>query len=108
MEFVSHATSGDDGTRHNLMVAGEFVGHYDMLDSGELANVYVAPEHRGRGHAATLLAHALRQYRRARIRPYLYCHADNAVALHAYRRAGFCRTNDGPYVKLALPAPADV
>ena len=72
------------------------------------SNVYVAPEHRGRGHAATLLAHALRQYRRARIRPYLYCHADNAVALHAYRRAGFCRTNDGPYVKLALPAPADV
>ena len=88
--FISHPTDNEKGTRHNLMLRGDlFVGHYDITESGELANVYVAEAHCRQGNAAKLLEHALQQYRLMRTAPYLYCSVDNATAQRLYRRIGF-------------------
>ena len=89
VSFVSHPTDGEAGTRHNLMSGDAFVGHYDILKSGELANVYVAEAHRRQGYAAKLLVHALQQYSLMGSEPYLYCSVDNATAQRVYGRAGF-------------------
>ena len=57
---------------------------------GEVAEVYVAPEHRGRGIARALLREAVRQFRERGVTlGYVWTRDDNAEAVKLYREAGF-------------------
>lgn len=78
--------------------------------SGYVAAVYVAPEHRGRGVLADLLAAAtdwLRERGLARAR--LHVHTANPRARRAYEKAGFVATGvqvtavNGPELEMELP-----
>ncbi|MHB8510264.1 MAG: GNAT family N-acetyltransferase [Candidatus Dormibacteria bacterium] len=65
---------------------------------GEVAEVYVKPEHRGRGHAKKLLVAAVDLFRRRRVTfASVWTHADNEAAVRLYRSAGF-----GPTEQLVL------
>jgi ribosomal protein S18 acetylase RimI-like enzyme len=57
---------------------------------GEVAEVFVDPEHRGRGIARALLRHAVRVFRgRGVTLGYVWTRPDNDAAIRLYRSAGF-------------------
>jgi ribosomal-protein-alanine N-acetyltransferase len=61
-----------------------------VVDEAEILSVAMAPEARGRGHAAPLLAHHLDELVRAGARSiHLEVEDSNAPALALYRRLGF-------------------
>jgi ribosomal protein S18 acetylase RimI-like enzyme len=57
---------------------------------GEVAEVYVAPEHRGRGVGEILMDQAVRLFRDRRVTlGYVWTRPDNEAAVRLYRSAGF-------------------
>lgn len=57
---------------------------------GEVAEVYVAPEHRGQGIARALLTEAVALFRERGVTlGYVWTRGDNEEAVRAYRTAGF-------------------
>ena len=57
---------------------------------GEVAEVYVAPEHRGRGVGEMLIDQAVRLFRERRVTlGYVWTRPDNEAAVRLYRSAGF-------------------
>lgn len=57
---------------------------------GEVAEVYVAPEHRGRGVGEMLIEQATRLFRERRVTlGYVWTRGDNEAAVRLYRSAGF-------------------
>jgi ribosomal protein S18 acetylase RimI-like enzyme len=57
---------------------------------GEVAEVYVAPEHRGRGIGDMLMEQAVRLFRERRVTlGYVWTRGDNEAAVRMYRSAGF-------------------
>jgi ribosomal protein S18 acetylase RimI-like enzyme len=57
---------------------------------GEVAEVYVAPEHRGRGVGEMLIEKATRLFRERRVTlGYVWTRGDNEAAVRLYRSAGF-------------------
>jgi ribosomal protein S18 acetylase RimI-like enzyme len=57
---------------------------------GEVAEVYVAPEHRGRGVGEILMDRAVRLFRERRVTlGYVWTRPDNEAAVRLYRSAGF-------------------
>ncbi len=57
---------------------------------GEVAEVYVAPEHRGRGVGDMLMEQAVRLFRERRVTlGYVWTRPDNEAAVRLYRSAGF-------------------
>jgi len=57
---------------------------------GEVAEVYVSPEHRGRGIGDLLMEQAVRLFRERRVTlGYVWTREDNEAAVHLYRSAGF-------------------
>ena len=57
---------------------------------GEVAEVYVAPEHRGRGVGDMLMDQAVRLFRERRVTlGYVWTRPDNEAAVKLYRSAGF-------------------
>ena len=57
---------------------------------GEVAEVYVAPEHRGRGVGDMLMEQAVRLFRERRVTlGYVWTRPDNDAAVRLYRSAGF-------------------
>lgn len=60
---------------------------------GEVAEVYVAPEHRGRGVATRLLREAVRLFKEAGVTlGYVWTRAENQDATRLYEGAGFAPT----------------
>lgn len=65
---------------------------------GEIAEVFVAPEHRSRGVARALLDRAVRLFRERGVTlGYVWTRTDNAAAISLYRAAGF---EDNPQLVL--------
>lgn len=98
----SAAGQGTDGAvRHAMVVAdvdGEVVGwttfgparSSDREGWGELAGLYVAPEHAGAGVGRALVAEVERRLAAAgHVRAYLWVLEGNAPAEHAYERYGW-------------------
>jgi ribosomal protein S18 acetylase RimI-like enzyme len=57
---------------------------------GEVAEVYVAAEHRGRGIGEMLMAQAVRLFKERRVTlGYVWTRTDNEAAVRLYRSAGF-------------------
>ena len=57
---------------------------------GEVAEVYVSPEHRGRGVGEMLMDQAVRIFRERRVTlGYVWTRPDNEAAVRLYRSAGF-------------------
>lgn len=57
---------------------------------GEVAEVYVRPDHRGRGLAQRLLRRAVELFRERQVTfAAVWTHANNAAAVRLYRSAGF-------------------
>jgi len=57
---------------------------------GEVAEVYVSPEHRGRGVGDMLMDQAVRLFRERRVTlGYVWTRPDNEAAVRLYRSAGF-------------------
>ncbi len=57
---------------------------------GEVAEVYVRPDHRGRGLARRLLGRAVVLFRERQVTfAAVWTHPDNAAAIRLYRSAGF-------------------
>ena len=57
---------------------------------GEVAEVYVSPEHRGRGIGEMLIARAVRLFRERGVTlGYVWTRPDNDTAVRLYRSAGF-------------------
>ena len=57
---------------------------------GEVAEVYVAPEHRGRGIGDMLMEQAVRLFRERRVTlGYVWTREDNEAAVKLYRSGGF-------------------
>jgi len=57
---------------------------------GEVAEVYVQPEHRGRGVGEMLMQQAVRLFRERRVTlGYVWTRPDNEAAVHLYQSAGF-------------------
>jgi ribosomal protein S18 acetylase RimI-like enzyme len=57
---------------------------------GEVAEVYVSPEHRGRGVGDMLIDQAVRLFRERRVTlGYVWTRPDNEAAVRLYRSAGF-------------------
>ncbi len=57
---------------------------------GEVAEVYVSPEHRGRGVGEMLMQQAVRLFRERRVTlGYVWTRPDNEAAVHLYQSAGF-------------------
>ena len=57
---------------------------------GEVAEVYVSPEHRGRGIGDLLMEQAVRLFRERRVTlGYVWTREDNEAAVRLYRSAGF-------------------
>ena len=60
---------------------------------GEVAEVYVRPDHRGRGLARRLLARAVDLFTERQVTfATVWTHAGNAAAIRLYRSAGFAPT----------------
>lgn len=65
---------------------------------GEIAELFVAPEHRGRGIARALLDRAVRLFRERGVTlGYVWTRSDNQAAVNLYRSAGF---GDNPQLVL--------
>lgn len=65
---------------------------------GEVAEVYVAPEHRSRGIARALLERAVRLFRERGVTlGYVWTRTDNQAAVNLYRSVGFA---DNPQLVL--------
>jgi ribosomal protein S18 acetylase RimI-like enzyme len=57
---------------------------------GEVAEVFVAAEHRGRGIGEMLMEQAVRLFQERRVTlGYVWTRSDNEAAVHLYRSAGF-------------------
>lgn len=78
---------------HVMEEGGSLVGYgvlWCILDQGELANIAIAPEARGRGLGGRLLAHFVAVARRRGVRRlFLEVRQSNAVALRLYSSRGF-------------------
>ncbi len=71
---------------------------------GEVAELYVRPEARGRGVASALLRDAMTLFRRRRVTfACVWTRDDNPAALAAYRNAGFTPTEQAVLTWLPLP-----
>jgi predicted GNAT family acetyltransferase len=57
----------------------------------EISAVCVSPEHRGRGHAAFLVAWLVRKLREEGATPFLHSFTDNSSAIALYERLGFTK-----------------
>ena len=57
---------------------------------GEVAELYVSPEHRGQGVGDMLMVQAVRLFRERRVTlGYVWTRGDNEAAIRVYRSAGF-------------------
>ena len=73
---------------------------------GEVAEVYVSPEHRGRGTATRLLRAAVRLFQESGVTlGYVWTREENAEATHLYAQAGFTPTRQ--LVMTWYPASAE-
>jgi ribosomal protein S18 acetylase RimI-like enzyme len=71
---------------------------------GEVAELYVRPEARGRGIAGALLREAMALFRRRRVTfACVWTRDDNPAAMAAYRSAGFLPTEQAVLTWLPLP-----
>ena len=71
---------------------------------GEVAEVYVRPEARGRGLATELLGEAIALFRRRQVTfACVWTRDDNPAAMAAYRAAGFAATEQTVLTWLPLP-----
>ncbi|HEY2703506.1 MAG TPA: GNAT family N-acetyltransferase [Candidatus Dormibacteraeota bacterium] len=71
---------------------------------GEVAELYVRPEARGRGVASALLRDAMALFRRRQVTfACVWTRDDNPAALAAYRSAGFTPTEQAVLTWLPLP-----
>lgn len=71
---------------------------------GEVAEVYIRPEARGRGLATRLLAEAVALFRSRRVTfACVWTRDDNPAAMAAYRAAGFAPTEQTVLTWLPLP-----
>jgi ribosomal protein S18 acetylase RimI-like enzyme len=71
---------------------------------GEVAELYVRPEARGRGVAGALLREAMALFRRRRVSfACVWTRDDNPAAMAAYRSAGFLPTEQAVLTWLPLP-----
>jgi ribosomal protein S18 acetylase RimI-like enzyme len=71
---------------------------------GEVAELYVRPEARGRGVAGALLREAMALFRRRRVSfACVWTRDDNPAAIAAYRSAGFLPTEQTVLTWLPLP-----
>lgn len=94
-----------------------YVVAWFVMDEGEIADLAVAPEVRGRGIGAALLGSAIRAARaRGASAIYLEVRDSNAAARHLYARHGFTEVGrrrryyrkpveDALVLRLVLPAP---
>ena len=97
---VQHVGAGDTIV---ALVNGSVAG-FVMVVGDEVEQVYVAPQHRGSGVAAALLAAAEERVRTGgHERAWLAVVADNTRARRFYERAGW--TDEGPFEHRA-PGPA--
>jgi GNAT superfamily N-acetyltransferase len=80
---------------HLTTVPMTFRGENVLFDpgtglEGEVAEVYVSPEHRGRGVGDMLIDQAVRLFRERRVTlGYVWTRPDNEAAVRLYRSAGF-------------------
>ncbi|HEY0410815.1 MAG TPA: GNAT family N-acetyltransferase [Candidatus Dormibacteraeota bacterium] len=71
---------------------------------GEVAELYVRPEARGRGVASALLRDAMTLFRQRRVTfACVWTRNDNPAAMAAYRNAGFTPTEQAVLTWLPLP-----
>ncbi|HEX6940320.1 MAG TPA: ribosomal protein S18-alanine N-acetyltransferase [Longimicrobiales bacterium] len=70
-------------------IAG-YAASWAVLDQGELGNIAVAPEHRGRGIAKRLMDAVIEDMRERGVRElFLEVRVTNSVARHLYEQYGF-------------------
>lgn len=60
----------------------------------EISALCTHPEYTGRGYAAALLRHLLREHEQSGVRSFLHVVADNTRAIALYERLGFVRTRE--------------
>jgi predicted GNAT family acetyltransferase len=81
------------GSYSGVRSGGELIamsGERLMLDGyPELSGVCTHPAHRGKGHAASLIWHLVRDHRRDGLVSWLHVSAANHRAIELYRRMGF-------------------
>jgi len=81
------------GPFHGIREGGRLVamaGQRMLLPGlAELSGVATAPERRGRGLAAVLVARVLAGFAARGDRPFLHCHAGNVGAIRLYESLGF-------------------
>ena len=61
----------------------------NIKDFREISGLCTHPDHRGKGHAAALLAHLLHHHRNTGFFSYLHVAASNSNAIALYKRLGF-------------------
>ena len=87
-ENVIYAVRGEDGE----IIGFNWIVLFDPGTGleGEVAEVYVAAEHRGRGVGEMLMEQAVRLFRERRVTlGYVWTRPDNDAAVRLYRSAGF-------------------
>ena len=90
-ENVVYVARGDDGVAVGLVWCALFDPGTGL--EGEIAEVYVRPDARGRGIASALCARAMALFREREVTfACVWTRDNNPAALAAYRRAGFLPT----------------
>lgn len=82
------------GERMNIHIPGQPAYH-------EVSGVCTLDGYRGRGYAAALIVHVVRQHRAAGVRSYLHVSARNASAIALYLRLGFVFRGEFPLSQFA-------
>jgi ribosomal protein S18 acetylase RimI-like enzyme len=81
------------GHYHGIRAGGQLVAmcgeRMAIREYREISGLCTHPEFRGRGYAATLMMHLLRNHREAGQRSYLHVSAANTSAIALYERMGF-------------------
>lgn len=99
LPYLFHPIYKNSVNGYRIMVIDPFIGHYDIYDTNEIANIWISPNYRNLGYSTILINNALKNNKNI----WLWVDINNRIAIKCYIKNNFIFSNiikNKKYIKM--------